>query len=201
MCFASSACRPFAVIAMSILTAIGLSSSLAANEPHRDAHQHGVIKLNVVVDRDRLELELEAPGADIVGFEHAPATASDRKKISNAVARLKDGAGLFSLPVAARCTLQSSKVEAPEQEKHDVGHSHEHKNRGTGHRDGKVAAETHSEFHAHYRFTCDNPIKLTHMDVRIFDRFPAAREIEVQAVTPRRQFRGELTAGMTRLTF
>ena len=34
------------------------------------AHQHGHGRVNLVLDGQDLWLELEAPGADIVGFEH-----------------------------------------------------------------------------------------------------------------------------------
>jgi len=173
--------------------------SFAADGPH-GAHRHGVSKLKLVIEGKRLEIELESPGSDIVGFEHAPASDADRKAISDAAARLKNSGVLFAVSAAAGCSLASVEVEAPgigETEKHD-DHSHKHDH---GHRPQKAAAEAHSEFHAYYRFDCRNPGELTHIDIGFFAAFPRAHEIDVQAVTPERQFRRELTAADSRLTF
>ena len=31
----------------------------------------GIVRINIAIEGDRIEMELIAPGADIVGFEHA----------------------------------------------------------------------------------------------------------------------------------
>ena len=175
--------------------------SFAADGPH-GAHRHGVSKLKLVIEGKRLEIELESPGSDIVGFEHAPANDADRKAIVDAARRLKDGATLFVTPAAAGCNLQSAEIEAPGAEKKEKhhGHGHDHGKDKHGHQNDKADEETHSEFHAHYRYVCDHPKKLSHIDAKFFAVFPRAREIDVRAITPENQFRRELTAENTRLT-
>jgi len=39
------------------------------------------------------------------------------------------------------------------------------------------------------------------MDVKLFEKFPAAREIEVEAITPRGQIARDLTPDSPRLDF
>ena len=41
------------------------------------AHEHGVAKLNVVLDDNTLELELDSPAMNLVGFEHAASSDAD----------------------------------------------------------------------------------------------------------------------------
>lgn len=195
------------------LAAISVSLPALSADRHHDAHQHGVSKLNLVIEGKRLEMDLESPGADIVGFEHAPANDADRKAIADAAARLKDGGALFVTAAAAGCKLQSAEIEAPgtgeKKQHHGHGHGHDHDHDhdkdkhardNHGHHAEKAGGEAHSEFHAHYRFECDRPEKLTHIDAEFFGAFPRAKEIDVQAVTPGKQFRRELTAGSSRLT-
>ncbi|MGB0631673.1 MAG: DUF2796 domain-containing protein [Alphaproteobacteria bacterium] len=193
-------------VAICALATIFVSPTSFAADRHHGAHQHGVSRLNLVVDGKRLEMELVSPGSDIVGFEHAPANDADRKAISKAVAHLKDGAALFVPSAAAGCKLQSAEIEAPGAEKkeehhrHGRGHKHDHARENHDHHAAKAEKEAHSEFHAHYRYVCERPEKLTHIDAKFFDVFPSAKEIEVQAVTPGNQFRRELTAANPRLT-
>ena len=193
--------KTIAAIFCSLIFA-GASPSALSADRHHDAHEHGVSKLNLVIEGKRLEMELGSPGSDIVGFEHAPATDADRKAIVDAAERLKDGATLFVTPAAAGCNLQSAEIEAPGAEKKEKhhGHGHDHGKDKHGHQNYKADEETHSEFHAHYRYVCDHPKKLSHIDAKFFAVFPRAREIEVRAITPENQFRRELTAENTRLT-
>jgi hypothetical protein len=53
----------------------------AADTKHREAgaHTHGHGKVNIAIEGKQLFIELEAPGADIVGFEHKAKTASERQ--------------------------------------------------------------------------------------------------------------------------
>ena len=75
--------KTIAAIFCSLIFA-GASPSALSADRHHDAHEHGVSKLNLVIEGKRLEMELGSPGSDIVGFEHAPATDADRKAIVDA---------------------------------------------------------------------------------------------------------------------
>ncbi len=172
--------------------ALLLAPIAQAAEGEHAAHVHGVGKLNVAVDGQAVEIELIAPGADIVGFEHAPETAEDKAAVEGAAATLKDGEGLFAFPPSAECRLEEAEVESPLLD-HDGEKAHEH---GEAHE-----GDGHAEFQAHYHFVCRQPDRLTHVDIRVFERFRAAQELEVQLISPRGQGATDLTPSSARLKF
>ena len=59
------------------------SIALTADTKHREAgaHAHGHGKVNIAIEGQRLSIELEAPGADIVGFEHEAKTAAEKAAV------------------------------------------------------------------------------------------------------------------------
>ena len=54
------------------------------------AHEHGVAKLNAVLDGNTLELELDSPAMNIVGFEHVASNDADKAKVAAARQQLAD---------------------------------------------------------------------------------------------------------------
>ncbi len=90
-------CKPLLV-----LLSAGSTPLLLADEHHQHgAHEHGVGILDVAQQGAALHIELENPAVNIVGFEHAPKNKEDHETIERALARLRDGAGLFALTEAA----------------------------------------------------------------------------------------------------
>ena len=76
-----------------------------------------------------------------------------------------------------------------DEEHHDDEHAHEDEE----HHDGEHAdeheheEEVHSEFHVEYEFHCDDTEKLTEIQVKLFDTFPATEKLNVQLLTPDQQ--------------
>ena len=203
---------PYTSLRLSIAAALLAASAVAvppvaAAERGHGAHQHGVGQLNLAVEGANVEIEITAPGADIAGFEHVPSNEADRKAVDAAVAKLKDGAGLFRFPDKAGCRLDEADVSSPLMvgagHGHDKDHGHGHgKEHGHGQEKGHGHdAEPHAEFRAHYHFRCADPAALTHVDLGYFKAFPDARELEARTVTARGQGAQELTAERSRLTF
>jgi hypothetical protein len=176
-----------AVAALAGLLAAGEPSSAAehghASHAH-GPHEHGVGQLSLAVEGNAVEVEITAPGADIVGFEHAAETDADRAALAAAVVRLKDAAALFRFPPKAGCRAEEVEVQSGL-----LGGE-----RGHG-------GDAHAEFRAHYHFRCADPAALTHIDLGYFTAFPAARELEARTITARGQGAQELTADRPRLTF
>jgi hypothetical protein len=164
------------------------------------AHEHGVARLNVALSGQTLELELESPAMNLVGFEHAAASDDDKAKVASARARLEKPLALFSLPKAAGCVVQNQGLESPlfgdkphadddhdEDAKAEVAHEHH---------------EGHSEIHALYQFTCAAPGELKTLDlVNVFNTFPATQKIQVQLIGPSGQQGVEVTAKAASLKF
>tara|TARA_R110000782_G_scaffold3506_1_gene12863 strand:- start:71 stop:670 length:600 start_codon:yes stop_codon:yes gene_type:complete len=184
-------------VSVTLLAGLVVAAGPAASaEREHGAHEHGVGQLSLAVEGNVVEIEITAPGADIVGFEHAAETEADRAALAAAAARLKDAVALFRFPPKADCRLEEAEVhsalldDAHDHEKkhdHDKGHAHE--------------AEGHAEFRAHYHFRCADPAALSHVDLGYFTAFPAARELEARTITAKGQGAQELTAERARLTF
>lgn len=170
------------------------SAASAASEerhggPSHGAHVHGESRLNLAREGKQVEIELEAPGADIVGFESAPKSATQHKKVETAMGKLRNGATLFAFPSDAGCRLAEAEVESPFKEEHGHGH---HKN---------AEEAEHSEFHAHYHFECQRPGELNEITVRLFEAFPGMQKIKVQAILPGGQRSAVLTTDARRIRF
>jgi len=197
------------VAAFSLVSAIAAGSAAYAAE---GAHEHGVGRLDIAVEGDEVELELTVPGADAVGFEHAPSTDADRHAVEEAKKKFADGPRLFLFPSAAGCRFEEAEVHAAQldDDHDDHGEKHEHEKHEHekhdekdehAHEDDEGKGGEHAEFRAHYHVHCENLSKLTHIDAAFFTQFPTAHELEVRWITPRGQGSAELTAKATRITF
>ncbi|SDN98337.1 Protein of unknown function [Pseudomonas arsenicoxydans] len=158
------------------------------------AHEHGVGRLNAALDGQTLELELESPAMNLVGFEHAATTDADKAKVAAVRAQLEKPLTLFNLPKAAGCTVATQELESPLfGDKPDADHDEDAKDEH--HHD-------HSEIHAHYQFTCAAPGALKTLDLAtIFNAFPATQKIQVQLISPSGQQGVEVTAKAAALKF
>ena len=162
-----------------------------------DPHQHGVGQLNVAIQGDHVKIELETPGADIVGFEHPPRTAEQKKAVQDAATTLRNGSAIFVFPAAARCKLEKTKGESGLLE--DNHETHEEKHHGEKHHGEKHKEEIHAEFHALYHFSCKNPASYT--DLQYFAAFPHAKALLARTITAKGQRKQRLTRKAPRLNF
>ncbi|MFZ6047604.1 DUF2796 domain-containing protein [Pseudomonas sp. CR3202] len=154
------------------------------------AHEHGVARLNAALDGKTLELELESPAMNLVGFEHAATSDADRAMVAAARARLEQPLALFALPATAGCTLASQEIESP------LFGSEQHDQRAKDH------DPEHSEVHAHYQLECTSPEALKALDLtQLFKTFPATERIQVQLIGPQGQQGAELTSTNASLSF
>lgn len=167
------------------------------------AHEHGVGRLNAALDGQTLELELESPAMNLVGFEHIASSAQDKAKVAAARELLEKPLTLFNLPKAAQCAVSQQELESPlfgdkpNADDHDDDHA----------TDGKGLASQehhhdHSEIHAHYQFSCANPGALKTLDLtHLFKTFPATQKIQLQLISPSGQQGVEVTAKAATLKF
>ncbi len=143
------------------------------------AHEHGVAKLNVVLDGNTLELELDSPAMNLVGFEHAANSDSDKAKVAAVRQQLEQPLKLFGLASAAGCKEDQQELESPL-----FGDAPKADGDGDEHEKGHV----HSDINAHYQLTCATPGKLAHIDLApLYKAFPATQTINVQLIGPNGQ--------------
>lgn len=164
--------RPLAIRSAAALLLLGAGTATAQSLRELGAHQHGHGGVNLAVDGGTIWIELEAPGADIVGFEHKAESDSDRAAVEAARVLLETPFALFALPAAAMCSVEAADVAL---------------SGGDGEGDG-----AHNEFHAEYRIACAVPDRLDRVEFTYFEHFPAARELEVNLITDQGQSRFEV---------
>ncbi|ALG53038.1 DUF2796 domain-containing protein [Vibrio parahaemolyticus] len=196
---------------------IGLSlSTVATAEEYRQhsAHVHGHVEFNIAQDGSDLLLEITAPGADVVGFEHAPENAEQEKTLQHAVATLEDSNALFAINPQAQCEIEEVHVEHSlggqheEHEHHDhEGHDHdEHahhdhdKHEHDGH-EGHAHSEhsDHGEFTVQYRFHCAQVGELSRIQTDWFNQFPSTESVNVNLFTDTTQSATSLTKSNTQI--
>lgn len=160
------------------------------------AHEHGVGRLNAALDGQTLELELESPAMNLMGFEHVATTDADKAKVAAVRAQLEKPLVLFNLPTAAGCVIAKQELESPLfGDKPDADDDHDHDAKDEHHHD-------HSDIHAHYQFSCSSPGALKTLDLaNMFNTFPATRKIQVQLISPSGQQGVEVTAKSDALKF
>lgn len=146
---------------------------------HHQAHQHGAARLEVTLDGGALQIALDSPAENLLGFEHAARTDTQKKTVARVEQQLKQPAQLFTPVAAAGCQAEPPRVEI--------------KLPASG------STETHSEIEAEWRWQCAQPAALAHLDVGLFKAFPRLKELRVQIVTARGQKAAVLKPGAARL--
>lgn len=169
-----------------LMIALMVPSTLFAQETRDlDAHEHGHSALNIAAEGMQVAMELEAPGADIVGFEYEATTAEDRAKLDAAIAELSKPLSLFVLPAAAGCTVVESSaglIDENHDEHHEEHAEGEHKEHAEDEHAEEEGAE-HTEFHADYLLTCTDPSAIDRIEFTFFETFPNAQEVAVQMIS------------------
>lgn len=169
-------------IAVSVVSLFAMPALAEGEKRELGAHEHGHSALNVAIEGGRVEMELIAPGADIVGFEHEASTAEDKAAVEQAEAMLGEPLALFGLAVAAGCVVETAAVEIEGEEHHDE-HGDE------AHADDEHHDEaSHNEFHAEYSLNCSTPDALDGIDfAAFFGAFAGAEEVEVTVISEKGQ--------------
>lgn len=147
--------------------ALGGTNALAAGK----AHQHGVMKADVVIDGNKLAIAMEVPLDNLLGFERAPRNDAERKAAADVLARLRSpdkGTPLFVLDAAAGCSLSKAEVSAPVLEPKDKAAS------------TSAAKDGHADLEASYEFTCSEPKALRTLELGLFDAYRRMQRIDVQ---------------------
>lgn len=147
-------------------------------------HEHGVVKLDVAIEANRVTLLMDTPLANLVGFERAPRTDAERQRVDAALTALQAAGALFRVDPAAGCIAGPVSMNASALE---------------GDKPGAAAGDAgHADLDASYSFKCR--AAPAHIDLRLFDSFPAVQRIEVQLLSGAKPSRRTLTRPAARLT-
>jgi hypothetical protein len=153
----------------------------------QQAHVHGQIKLDVVIEGPTVVIEMDSPLDNFIGFERVPKTEDEKKTAQDAVAQLRAADQLFKIDPSANCklgpvTLRSAALELGKPE-------------------AGAATDGHADIEATFAFNCTNAAATKFIDIALFTAFKNTRQIEVQIAAPQGQFKRTLKRPATRLSW
>ena len=150
------------------------------------AHVHGVAQLQIAIEKNAVEVELESPAMNVIGFEQAPENTEQKQKVDKAVVELGNYENVLKLKDGG-CELKKANIESPFKTEHkeDVHKGHDHKHGDHGHKEhGKEhkGEATHSDFHMSYHFECKTADKIKMIEITVFNHFPGFEKLKVEWV-------------------
>ncbi|SDS81946.1 Protein of unknown function [Halopseudomonas sabulinigri] len=192
------------LLTLSIALPLSLHALAYEHDEHASlgAHEHGVASLNLAIEGAQVQLELDSPAMNLLGFEHAAHSPDDIAKVKAVQAQLQQADQLFRFPAAADCTLASADLDSPLfATQHDAEHEHEDHDHDGAHDHDEEPAHHHADIEASYTFNCAEPDQLTHLELPLFAVYPGLERINLQGITPKGQMGAELTAERATVQF
>ena len=177
--FSLSVASAFATSLASAFLVLALPTMASAHEP--GAHVHGVAELRVSIDGGELEIALESPLDNMLGFEHAPRTDEQRAAVRTMAAKLRQAQTLFTPTAGAQCALASVQLASAALPADLLGEPKPAAPDAAQDEDG------HADLDATFSWRCTAPEQLKGMDVGLIQAFPGVRKLNVQVVGPKGQ--------------
>lgn len=167
--------------------------SVTSETRSAESHTHGDASLGVVLEGSTINVELETPLYNVLGFEHAAETDAQKAAVAKAESVLSDGSRLFVFNREAKCSLSSPKASL------DLGLDDQdhHKDKHDDH-EGEGHDETHKDVTVEYAYECQSPRELKTITVALFEHFENLSEIDLVYLGPNTQKQAELTASNSR---
>jgi hypothetical protein len=147
------------------------------------AHVHGLAKLDIAVEAKMITVSFETPLDNLVGFERAPRTDSERKRADEAVNRLRDGDAMFRFDPAAGCRLAGVELSSAALK---LG------------RTEAAPKDGHAELEGEWQFDCADATRAGFVEVGLF-AFNQLKRVQVQLALPKAQLKRELKRPHTRI--
>ena len=159
--------------ALVLMALAGLMEALArpASGAGPAAHTHGTATMRILFNGPSVEVELRAPGASLVGFEHAPRGDMEAETLRQAGENLRSGEAMIRFSAQADCRLTRAKANL------DLPTLADGADRSSTQGDG---AESHADITAFYRFECARPEMLDSAALGLFMGFPALQRVLVR---------------------
>ena len=177
-----------------------------------DRHTHGDAELAVVLENQRVTIELDTPLYNVLGFEQAPMTDAQKASVKHAQTRLGRGAELFTFNRQADCKIttpdQSVRLFATDDhDDHDDDHEGDHEGDHDDHEDehedeaahNDHDEDTHRDVFLRYTFICKDVSALSNMSINLFDFFDELSEIGVTYLGPSSQTQLMLSRNKTKM--
>jgi hypothetical protein len=99
-------CLLFAVPSLSFADKHGHHS----HKKNLKGHVHGVAKLEIAADADKIVIDFDSPAEALLGFEHKPKSDSEKKAWEDLVAKWKKQDGFISIVPEAKCQVLAAET-------------------------------------------------------------------------------------------
>jgi hypothetical protein len=165
------------------------------------AHVHGIATLDVVVEGQALDIELESPLDNLVGFEHAPRTSGEIAAVRAMARQFAAAKSMFAPSPAARCALKSVRLSSAVIDPQLLTVAASPGQPATEAEQGKDDGDGHAELNARVSYRCEQPASLKRLETGVFAAFPRMVGINAQVAASGRQFAAKLAAGQNAITF
>lgn len=147
------------VIMLACLPITGLAEDMDSHA----AHQHGMAQLTLVLEKNTVQVALESPADNIVGFEHAATKPGEKAAVAAAISTLSQPT-LLGLSTEAGCSKATTRIKK-------MLATPEH----SAHRDIEVS----------HTLSCSQPDKLKQLDASaLFKAFPRMQSLKVEFALP-----------------
>ncbi len=157
-------------------TFVGLNlAGMGINAVHAAPHTHGEGKLQILQAGSEWQFVLQLSAADVLGFEYAPSTTSEKKRYEETQKVFQRFDDIFTL--SNTCELLDITLESP----WEVANEHE----GHAHRN------THSDFRVAYLLSCQGPVK--RIEMTGFPHWPSLQHVNAIWVANKGQGALEVT--------
>ena len=162
---------------------------------HAAVHEHGAATLHVAVEGDRLHLELSSPLDNLVGFERAPRSEKENAAVRRMAERLREPERLFVPTPEARCARASVELDSPVLDPALLGNAPKQRAASA------KPAGGHASLDAIVAFRCEQPSRLSGLEVKLFEAFPHLKRLDVQIAGAKKQSSAKLTPRNARVSW
>ena len=186
------------VCAIALTIALGMLFSSSA-EAGQHAHTHGLLQLDVAIDPQSVTLQFESPLDNFLGFEHAPRTDEQRKRVEEMVASLKAADGLFYIDPVAECRLSRVALHSAVLGLGNDGKGEQPHHENAVHEKASAEEHEHADIDVTIVFSCRNADKAGFIALKLFDRYSHLHTVNVQLASAQGQFKRTLRADSPKL--
>ena len=176
------------------------------------AHEHGVVRMGLAVDDQRMSLDIEVPAATVFGFEHNPETEEEIRVVSEAMETLRTRVGeVIAVSSELACELEDVEVvsapEVDEEHSHsededahsdDEEHSHsedeEHAHSDDEEHSHSEGEDAHSEVRVSVSWFCAQSVEGTDATLSLSSLWPDAELVDLTVITSMGQAAGRVAA-------
>ena len=181
-----------------------------------EKHVHGEAELFIAIGNNQVMIELESPANNLLGFEHKPNNATQKKLLAESLTTLASYSSLVTV-VEGNCKQTSSHIDSPfaneKGETHlHAGDQHESNDKGSHHHDKEYHGEKvahddhddamlgHSEFYASYTLNCSDSTAIKKIHINVFDNFKGFEKINMKWVANDQQGAEVVTPAKKQIT-